>query len=214
VLDSVTPARYVRITNAGPMPGGGTFAIRDFRVFGAGNCGKPATVNAFTVARSAADPRMAKVGWNEAADAEGYVIRYGIAPDKLYNHFQMLGKSKTSYEVRTLNVGVKYYFTVDAYSGCGLAKGQVIKADDNSTAMGSAGKPGLKGADRAGVFPVAGNRFLIPDRYRDKRLSISVFDHAGKLLQRRVEEGDAATIPIGAGVSGIGFVRITEEPSR
>jgi hypothetical protein len=210
VLDSVTPARYVRITNAGPMPGGGTFAIRDFRVFGMGDCGKPTAAGGLAVARSAADPRMAKVSWNGIGDAEGYVIRYGIAPDKLYNHFQMLGKEKTSYDVRTLNVGVKYYFTVDAYSGCGIAKGQVVKADDNSVAVRGDRPPVAAGSGQGAVFPVAGNRFILPGRFRGKRLSVSVFDQAGKLLQRKLEDGGAAAVSIDAPVSGIGFVRIVE----
>lgn len=214
VLDSVTPARYVRITNEGPMPGGGTFAIRDFRVFGVGDCGKPPVVTGLTVARSSTNPRMARVGWNEIGDAEGYVIRYGIAPDKLYNHFQMLGRNKTSYDVRTLNVGVKYFFTVDAYSGCGISKGQVIKADDNSTAAGSNGMPGFARSDIAGIFPVAGNRFLIPARFRGKRLSISVFDQAGKVLQTLAEDGGATVVSMDARFTGIRLVRLVEETPR
>jgi hypothetical protein len=210
VLDSVTPARYVRITNAGPMPGGGTFAIRDFRVFGAGNCGKPQAVGGLTVARSAADPRMAKVSWNGTGDAEGYVIRYGIAPGKLYNHFQIMGREKTFYDIRTLNTGVKYYFTVDAYSGCGIAKGQIVRGDDNSVAVRANLAPALAGSSEGAVFPIAGNRFIVPDRFRGKRISISVFDQAGKLLQSRTENGGPAAVSIRAPAFGIGFVRIVE----
>ena len=210
VLDSVVKARYVRITNAGPMPGGGTFAIRDFRVFGMGLCDTPQTVSGLIVARSASDTRMAKVSWNGTADAEGYVIRYGVAPDKLYNNFQIMDKKKTSYDVRTLNTGVKYFFTVDAYSGCGVAKGNIIKADDNVTVLGHAGAPRGPGLDRTGMIPVVGNRFLIPSEFRGKRISVSAFDSKGKILQFSIVEGSASVISIDANKSGLCFVRIAE----
>jgi hypothetical protein len=213
VLDSVTPARYVRITNAGPMPGGGLFAIRDFRVFGTGQCGKPQAVNAFTVARGPSDQRMAKVSWTGTADAEGYLIRYGVAPDKLYNHFQMLGKGKTAYDVRTLNTSVKYYFTVDAYGPCGIAKGTVVKADDNTVALGRAPAQGLA-SGRAGVYPVVGNRFVIPPALRGRRLVLSVFDFAGKAVGKKIVEGDALAITLDLPPSACGFVRIGAESGK
>jgi xylan 1,4-beta-xylosidase len=133
VLDSMDKVRFVKITNEGPMPGGCKFAIRDLRVFGNASCNAPSAISSFSVIRNAADQRMATITWNKVSDADGYIIREGIAPDKLYNNYQILSKDSTSRVIRSLNVGVTYYFTVDAYSGCGVTKGTIVKRDDNTT---------------------------------------------------------------------------------
>ena len=44
----------------------------------------------------------------------GYIVRYGIAGDKLYNNFQVMGEN--TLEIGSLNKGVAYYFTIDAYN--------------------------------------------------------------------------------------------------
>lgn len=75
--------QYVRITNV-HMPGGGPFSIRDLRIFGSGRGNAPAIAPRFEVHRDASDTRNAVVRWEMLRDAEGYVVRYGIAPDKLY----------------------------------------------------------------------------------------------------------------------------------
>ena len=51
----------------------------------------------------------------------------GIAPDKLYNNFQVAG-GDTSLEIGSLNSGVEYYFTVDSYNECGITRGRRMEA--------------------------------------------------------------------------------------
>ena len=41
----------------------------------------------------------------------GIIVRYGIAGDKLYNNFQVMGEN--TLEIGSLNKGVAYYFTID-----------------------------------------------------------------------------------------------------
>ena len=58
-----------------------------------------------------------------ATGAQGYLVRYGIAPDKLWQCVQVQGGSKTNLTLHTLNRGVMYHFRVDAYNDSGLTLG-------------------------------------------------------------------------------------------
>ncbi len=115
-LEAPRFARYLRITNL-HMPGNGKFAIRDLRVFGNGLGRAPAPVRNVGVWRDPSDGREAVIGWKPAARAEGYIVRYGIAPDKLYNSYQVRGATQLS--LHSLNAGVTYYFAVDAFNSSG-----------------------------------------------------------------------------------------------
>lgn len=126
-LKSTQFVRFVRITNEGPMPAGGKFAIRDFRIFGNAHAELPSPVADFTVNRSKDDPRSAVINWKPVAKADGYIIRFGMAPDKLYNHYQIWGGDTSSKEIHSLNVGIPAYFTIDVYNSSGLVRGTVIK---------------------------------------------------------------------------------------
>ncbi len=122
-LPSAAHARYVRITNV-KMPNGAKFSLSGLRVFGEGAGPKPNAVTGVAAGRSTKEPtdrRIAEVSWKPAANAEFYIIRYGIAKDRLFGSYQVYGA--TSYEVRSLNSGVKYYFTVDAVNAAGVTKG-------------------------------------------------------------------------------------------
>lgn len=46
--------------------------------------------------------------------AEGYVVRYGIEPDKLYNSYMVYWDSYL--DIPSLNVNPEYYFEVEAFS--------------------------------------------------------------------------------------------------
>jgi hypothetical protein len=101
--------------------------LSGFRVFGTDVGAKPEKVNNVAVARSDKDPndgRVAEVSWSPAAGADFYVIRYGIAPDKLNSSYQVY--NKTSKEIRSLISGVHYYFTVDAVNAAGINAGKKI----------------------------------------------------------------------------------------
>jgi hypothetical protein len=60
------------------------------------------------------------VVWQPARNAEGYIVRYGIAPDKLYNQYQVYGETV---EVRTLTLGIRYFFRVDNFNSAGITPG-------------------------------------------------------------------------------------------
>ena len=118
-------AQYVRITNV-HMPGGGPFSIRDLRVFGSGQGTAPAKAPRFEVHRDASDARNAVVRWDIAPDAEGYVVRYGIGENKLYQNLEIRGKKEIV--LHDLNAESNYYFTVDAFNDSGRTLGTPVLA--------------------------------------------------------------------------------------
>ncbi|MBN1782449.1 family 43 glycosylhydrolase [bacterium] len=105
-------ARYVKLTNV-YTPGGGNFAVRDLRVFGNFAQAVFTPVNGFTVDRSAADGRDAVIRWDAVEGADGYIIRYGISPEKLYNNYMVYDTDSVA--MHSLNHGVEYYFSVEAF---------------------------------------------------------------------------------------------------
>ena len=64
---------------------------------------------------------MVRVSWSSAKDAEFYIVRYGVRPDRLFTDFQVYGA--TSLDVSSLNAGVPYYVTVDAVNSTGVTRG-------------------------------------------------------------------------------------------
>ncbi len=121
-LEKPVGARYMRLTNkSGEIPGGALLAVSGLRVFGDGGVAAPAPVDCslVKVERAKDDNRKARVAWPAAAGAEGYIVRHGIAPDKLYTQDQVFGE--TEYTVRALNRGVDYWFAVDAFNAGGVA---------------------------------------------------------------------------------------------
>ena len=173
VLDSMANVRFVKITNEGPMPGGCKFAIRDLRVFGNASCNAPSAISSFSVIRNAADQKMATITWSKVADADGYIIREGIAPNKLYNNYQILSKDSTSRVIRSLNVGVTYYFTIDAYSGCGVTKGALVKRDDNTT-ITTATIPRPAAADNELNAVITGGKLIDISYFIDHTCHVSI----------------------------------------
>jgi len=112
-LEEAVQGRYVKLTNIF-TPGNGNFAIRGLRVFGNSNEAVFTEVTDFTVDRDA-DERNAVVRWDSVPDADGYIIRYGIASDKLYNNYMVYDAD--SIAIHSLNTGVDYYFSVEAFDG-------------------------------------------------------------------------------------------------
>jgi hypothetical protein len=124
-LEDEQRIRYIRLTNMGEVPAGGRFALSGLRVFGYGNAPVPTAVNAVTCERLE-DERMMTVSWDESPNAEGYMIRFGINPDELNQHYMI--QSQTSIMLRCLNKGVDYYVRVDAYNESGMTVGaRVVK---------------------------------------------------------------------------------------
>jgi xylan 1,4-beta-xylosidase len=118
-LDAPVMARYVKLTNI-HTPGGACFSISGLRLFGSGLGHAPAAVDGVAATRTA-DKRHANLSWNAVPDADFYVVRYGIAPDRLLQNVQVYGQN--TYALPGLNTEVNYYFTVDAVNDSGIARG-------------------------------------------------------------------------------------------
>jgi hypothetical protein len=119
-LPAPVMANRVRITNI-RAAGGGPFSIRDLRIFGSGQGAPPARAPKFEAYRDGSDARNAVVRWEILPDAEGYVVRYGIAPAKLYQVREVRGQKEIA--LHDLNAGAAYYFAVDAFNDSGRTAG-------------------------------------------------------------------------------------------
>ena len=108
--------RYIRFTNK-YFPNR-YVAIGEFRVFGNGNGEKPAAPGSFKAVRQL-DARNADISWDPVKDAMGYVLYWGIEPDKLNNSVMIYGK--TTYELRALNKGVEYQYAIESFNENGIS---------------------------------------------------------------------------------------------
>lgn len=127
-LSQAASARYIRISNT-KMPNGAKFSLSGLRVFGEARGARPGKVSGVEVARSSKEPmdeRIAEVSWKAVPGAEFYIVRYGVAPDRLFGSYQVY--HATTREIRSLNSGVQYFFTVDAVNAAGVTKGTDVVA--------------------------------------------------------------------------------------
>jgi xylan 1,4-beta-xylosidase len=111
-LDQPVTTRYIKLINKF-TPGGGNFAIRDLRIFGNTDQAVFTTVSDHTVERDPGDGRDAFIRWTQVENADGYIINYGIAPDKLYNNYMVYDADSVA--IHSLNHGVEYYFSIKAF---------------------------------------------------------------------------------------------------
>ena len=112
-------ARYVKFENIHvPMP---NLAISDIRIFGNGFEKTPETPQNMNVTRQK-DDRNADISWQKVPNAVGYNILWGIAPDKLYQTYQVWNDAPSMLELRALTVGQKYYFAIEAFNENGVSK--------------------------------------------------------------------------------------------
>src|SRR3954454_6505748 len=114
-LPTAVTGRYVKVTNVF-TPDSGKFAVKEFRVFGNPDTSKFTKVSPghFMAVRNQVDRRQADLLWEPVDGADGYVIRYGIEPKKLYQSEMVYGKN--SLHVDSLNVDPEYYYQVEAFS--------------------------------------------------------------------------------------------------
>ncbi len=110
-------ARYVRYEHV--YTAGQHLSINAFRVFGNG-AGKAPAVPTMTAKRQN-DQRNADLTWTKVPGALGYNIRWGIAPDKLYQTYQFWNDQPNTFELRALNVGVPYYFAIESFNENGVS---------------------------------------------------------------------------------------------
>lgn len=122
--EDVRGIRFLRLTNRGPVPAGGKFAVSGLRLFGNGGHPAPAAP-ALTRAERLTDRRAAAFGWQPVKGALGYVVRLGNHPDSLYLHHQVEGTEQAT--VRFLNTDTEYWYAVDSYNDSGYTRGEVNK---------------------------------------------------------------------------------------
>lgn len=115
-LPESVEARFVRYSNI-KVPSE-SLAISEIRVFGLGRGEKPEAIKGFTLNREA-DRRNAILTWDPVEGAQGYNIRWGISPDKLYNSWLTYGEN--SLVIRSLSVDQKYWFTIEAFNENGIS---------------------------------------------------------------------------------------------
>ena len=116
---------YVKIENV-HTPRNGKFALLDLRVFGFGKSKAPAQVEKMSVERDRDDERYASLSWNKVNNADGYLIRFGYAPDFLNQCIQVKGNETTSLLLHILIKGTPYYYRVDTYNDSGITQGDII----------------------------------------------------------------------------------------
>jgi len=118
-LPRAVKARYIRYEHiyvAAP-----NLAISDLRVFGNGVGSAPPTPRGLAVRRDA-DRRNALITWERAPEAVGYNVLWGIAPNKLYQTYQVFADRPDTLELRALTVGQGYYFAVEAFNENGVSR--------------------------------------------------------------------------------------------
>jgi len=125
VLNQPVGVKFVRYKNV-KVPGA-NFAMSELRVFGIGFGKKPAKVKGFTVKRET-DRRDASFSWNPVKGAQGYNIRWGIAPDKLYQSWLVYDTNE--HFMRCLDRDTKYYFSIEAFNENGVSdKTEIVEID-------------------------------------------------------------------------------------
>ena len=122
-LEKPVTTQFVKIENI-HMPARGTFAISGFRVFGLASGDVPTLVQNSSAKRDPDDLRRVHIEWKAAQNATGYVIRYGIAPKKLYNNYQVYKQTQLS--INSLNTGIDYFYTIDSFNESGITRGEQV----------------------------------------------------------------------------------------
>ncbi len=187
-LPEPVTGRHVKLTSLF-MPADGMFCLSDLRVFGTAGGAAPQPVTEFVVNRSSADPRDVTISWTPVSDAVGYVIRWGIAPGKLYNNFQVM-HDQDNFQISNgsectlwyLSKGITYYFTIDVFNENGITRGTIAKSDDGQTALlsGTPSTPCLNNSAQPELrraLPLGPSSMLSTEHYQ-------VFDIAGRRLGR------------------------------
>ncbi len=104
--------RFVKVTNVFTHDEA-KFGIKDLRVFGNADKAEYTKVEDFMAVRSIEDRRDVDLLWKPVPGADGYVVRYGIEPYKLYNNYMVYGDNKLT--INSLNTGSEYYYEITAF---------------------------------------------------------------------------------------------------
>ncbi len=120
-LNQPVNAKFVRYKNV--MVPGKNLALSEIRVFGLGTGKIPVKVKNFTVKRET-DRRDASFSWSPVKDAQGYNIRWGIAPGKLYQSWLIYDVNE--HFMRCLDRDTPYYFSIEAINENGISESSEI----------------------------------------------------------------------------------------
>ncbi|HPS04310.1 MAG TPA: family 43 glycosylhydrolase [Tenuifilaceae bacterium] len=125
-LSTPVEFRFLKLENL-HVPAG-KFAISGFRVFGKANLPLPESVEFFSVLRGNSEPRNAWLKWKLQDNATGYLINFGVRPDKLYGSIMVYGHNE--YYFSGMDRDKTYYFTITPFneSGCGN-RSAVVKSE-------------------------------------------------------------------------------------
>ena len=118
-LDRPARVRYVRYVHV--HVGAHHLAISDLRVFGRAD-GPPPPAPELVSATRLPDARDAEIVWKPVPGAVGYNVRWGIAPDRLYETHQRFADRPTRLTLTALNKGVRYFVAVEAFDERGVSK--------------------------------------------------------------------------------------------
>jgi xylan 1,4-beta-xylosidase len=123
-LPNPVHAHFIRYVHG--HVGAANLAISDIRVFGNADVPRPGTPSRVAASRHP-DQRDATIRWTKVPGAVGYNIRFGIRPDRLtLTHqiwFDEAGDgSSAQKELRSLNVGTRYWVGIEAFNENGVSK--------------------------------------------------------------------------------------------
>lgn len=121
------------------MPANGYVAVRGLRIFGNSTDAYPKEVTQCNLKRMK-DEHYAEISWKAAKGAEGYVVRYGPTPDKLYLSVDVMDTTALPNEIPLwpyyhvvrkksfldLTIGQDYYFSFDSFNERGITRGKKI----------------------------------------------------------------------------------------
>jgi enterochelin esterase-like enzyme len=150
--------RYVRVTNARECHDGAKFCMKDLRIFGNPYSAASVKVGDVKVVRNPEDRREASLLWEPIPGADGYIVRYGIEPNKLYNSYILYDDNKIT--IRSLNTDPEYFFEVESFDS-GLDYYREVSEQVN----GTGGEIELNNGNRSFAYS-AGNqtqRFMIKE---------------------------------------------------
>ena len=111
-------ARYVKVTNLGTYDGA-KFCMKDLRVFGnpkdmrIRKDVRAHVVKDVKIVRNPEDRREATLLWDPIPGADGYIVRYGLSKDKLYNSYIVY--DDTFLKMHSLNTEAEYVFQVESF---------------------------------------------------------------------------------------------------
>ena len=117
-LTSPRRARYVRYEHIKVRAD--NLAISDIRVFGNGAGPRPAAPSGLAAQRDR-DERNAIITWQPVPGVVGYNVRWGIAPKKLYQTYQLFADQGTRLELRALTVGQEYWVAIESFDENGVS---------------------------------------------------------------------------------------------